>query len=52
VRQLAQKNSALSGSGVFRHLRQTGMRLISSNGVAQILQSLGKKREKRAREAD
>ncbi|SPE33585.1 hypothetical protein SBA3_2000012 [Candidatus Sulfopaludibacter sp. SbA3] len=52
VLQLVQKNSALRGSGAFKHRRHTGMRLISSKGAAQIRQSPGKKREKRAWEAD
>ena len=51
VRQLTQKKSALRGSGVFRHRRQTGKRCTSRKVSPQTRQSSGKKREKRAWEA-
>ena len=50
--QLTQKKSALIASGASRQVRQTGIRLISIRGSPQTRQSSGKRREKRAREAD
>ena len=52
VRQLTQKYSALKGCASLRQLRQTGKRATSRRGCAQMRHWSGKKREKKAWDAD